>query len=95
MAYFWWNTFCINLKSLFIGFSLVSSRSKTYGLSLVVDVVRLDGLDFKSVGTSWLLSFFAFLILNRALGSSLPCLISVGDDDGDGGLNQRKTCLDV
>ena len=72
----------------FIGF-------KTYGLSLVVDVVRLDGLDFKSVGTSWLLSFFASLILNRALGSSPPCLIGVGDDDGDGGLNQRKTCLDV
>ena len=37
----------------FIGF-------KTYGLSLVVDVVRLDGLDFKSVGTSWLLSFLLF-----------------------------------
>ena len=37
----------------FIGF-------KTYGLSLAVDVVRLDGLDFKSVGTSWLLSFLLF-----------------------------------
>ena len=49
----------------FIGF-------KTYGLSLVVDVVRLDGLDFKSVGTSCLLSFFALLIFNRVLGSSLP-----------------------
>ena len=60
VAYFWWNTFLIKLKSLFMDFSLVSSRRKTYGLSLVVDVVRLDGLDFKSVGTSWLLSFLLF-----------------------------------
>ena len=45
----------------FIGF-------KTYGLSLVVDVVRLDGLDFKSVGTSWLLSFFCFSDIEQSLG---------------------------